>query len=240
MSRIDGRAEDDLRPVRYITDFITYPEGSVLIETGGTRVLCNVSVEAQVPPWREASGGGWLTAEYAMLPRATHTRTPRSAAADGARSIEIRRLIGRCLRAAVDLERLGSHTLTVDCDVLQADGGTRTASITGGYVAVALALRRMMKAGTLPPGVLLMPVAGVSVGVVNGRPMLDLCYAEDASAEADLNVVMTSDGRFIEVQGTAEGSPFDRRMLNRLLDLATEGIAHLIESQQKALAEAGV
>jgi ribonuclease PH len=198
MLRVDGRADDELRPVRFVTDFIAYPEGSVLVETGGTRVLCNVSVEDKTPAWREASGGGWLTAEYAMLPRATHTRTPRSAGAEGARSQEIRRLIGRALRPAVNLERLGARTLTIDCDVLQADGGTRTAAVTGSYVAVALALSRLIKTGTLAPDVLAMPVAAVSVGLVKGRPLLDLCYAEDAAAEADLNVVMAGDGRFVK------------------------------------------
>ncbi len=239
MSRIDGRADDELRPVRFVTGFITYPEGSVLIEVGGTRVLCNVSVEEKVPAWREASGGGWLTAEYAMLPRATHTRIPRSAGAEGARSQEIRRLIGRALRAAVDLARLGPYTLTVDCDVLQADGGTRTAAVTGGYVAVALALSQMIQAGDLPLDVLRTPIAAVSVGWVDGRPLLDLCYAEDAAADADLNVVMTGDGRFVEVQGTAEGSPFDRDALDQLLDLASAGIKQLLQRQQEALTEAG-
>ncbi|MEJ2556064.1 MAG: ribonuclease PH [Anaerolineae bacterium] len=240
MTRIDGRADDELRPVRFVTDFVTYPEGSVLIETGGTCVLCNVSIEEKVPPWREPSGGGWLTAEYAMLPRATHTRTPRSVGAGGARSHEIRRLIGRALRAAVDLDRLGMHTLTVDCDVLQADGGTRTAAITGGYVAVALALWRMIETGNLPSDVLATPVGAVSVGLVAGRPLLDLCYAEDATADADMNVVMTGDGRFVEVQGTAEGSPFDRAALDQLLDLAARGIEQLIHFQNEALAKIGV
>ena len=240
MTRIDGRADDELRPVRFVTGYIAYPEGSVLVETGGTRVLCNVSVEEKVPAWREASGGGWLTAEYAMLPRATHTRTPRSAGAGGARSQEVRRLIGRTLRAAVDLDLLGPRTLTVDCDVLQADGGTRTAAITGGYVAVALALWGLIAAGDLPPESLVIPVAAVSVGVVEGRPLLDLCYAEDASADADLNVAMTGDGRFVEVQGTAEGHPFDRPTLNQLLDLAASGIEQLLQRQREALAEAGV
>ena len=240
MARIDGRADEELRPVRFVTDFIAYPEGSVLIETGGTRVLCNVSVEEKVPVWLEGSGGGGLTAEYAMLPRATHTRTPRSAGAGGARSQEVRRLIGRTLRAAVDLERLGPRTLTVDCDVLQADGGTRTAAITGGYVAVALALRRLMQTSDLPPEVLVTPVAAVSVGVVDGRPLLDLCYAEDGSADVDLNVAMTGDGRFVEVQGTAEGNPFERSVLNQLLDLAARGIQRLIQYQHRALTETGV
>jgi ribonuclease PH len=242
VSRVDGRADDELRPVCLITDFIAYPEGSVLIEMGGTRVLCNVSVEETVPTWREASGGGWLTAEYAMLPRATHTRTPRrSAGAEGARSQEIRRLIGRALRPAVDLDRLGTRTLTVDCDVLQADGGTRTAAITGGYVAVALALSQLItQYAGLTPDLLLRPVAAVSVGLVGGRPLLDLCYVEDAIADADLNVVMTGDGRLVEVQGTAEGSPFDRSTLEQLLDLAAIGIEQLLQCQQEALAGAGL
>ena len=240
MARVDGRADDELRPVCFITDFITYPEGSVLFEAGGTRVLCNVSVEERVPAWREASGSGWLTAEYAMLPRATHTRTPRSAGAGGARSQEVRRLIGRTLRAAVDLDRLGPRTLTLDCDVLQADGGTRTAAITGGYVAVTLALWRLVETGKLPREALTTPVAAVSVGVVEGRPLLDLCYTEDAAADADLNVAMTGDGRFVEVQGTAEGNPFDRPMLNQLLDLAASGIHQLLQDQRDVLTEAGV
>jgi ribonuclease PH len=238
MARVDGRVDDELRPVNFVTDFIIYPEGSVLIEMGGTRVLCNASVEEKVPTWREASGSGWLTAEYAMLPRATHTRTPRSKSSGGARSQEIRRLIARALRAAVDLDRLGSHTITVDCDVLQADGGTRTAAITGGYVAVALALWRMAEANTLPSDILVTPVAAVSVGMFDGRPLLDLCYAEDASADADLNVVMTGDRRFVEIQGTAEGNPFDRSALDQLLDLAAGGIELLLQYQRLALAEA--
>jgi ribonuclease PH len=239
MARIDGRADNELRPVRFVTDFIVYPEGSVLIEMGGTRVLCNVSVEEKVPAWREESGKGWLTAEYAMLPRATHTRTPRSAGAKGARSQEVRRLIGRALRAAVDLDSLDRRTLTVDCDVLQADGGTRTAAITGGYLAVALALGRMIEAGNLPPQVLLTPVAAVSVGMVGGRALLDLCYAEDASADSDLNVVMTTDGHFVEVQGTAEGNLFDRSSLDQMLDLADSGIKQLLQYQREVLVEAG-
>jgi len=240
MTRIDGRADDELRPVRFVTGYIAYPEGSVLIETGGTRVLCNVSVEEKVPTWRQEAGGGWLTAEYAMLPRATHTRTPRSSGTGGARSQEVRRLIGRTLRAGVDLNLLGLRTLTVDCDVLQADGGTRTAAITGGYVAVALALWRLIETGDLPPDVLVTPVAAVSVGLVEGRPLLDLCYAEDASADADVNVAMTGHGRFVEVQGTAEGVPFDRPMLDHLLDLAALGIEQILQCQREVLAEAGV
>jgi len=240
MTRIDGRADDELRPVRFVTDYVAYPEGSVLIETGGTRVLCNVSVEEKVPAWRQEAGGGWLTAEYAMLPRATHTRTPRSVGTGGARSQEVRRLIGRTLRAGLDLNLLGLRTLTVDCDVLQADGGTRTAAITGGYVAVALALWRLIETDDLPADVLVTPVAAVSVGLVEGRPLLDLCYAEDASADADVNVAMTGDGRFVEVQGTAEGVPFDRATLDHLLDLAAFGINQILQCQRAVLAEAGV
>jgi len=235
--RPDGRAADELRPVRFILDYVRYPEGSVLVEMGETRVLCNVTVEEQVPSWRAGSGAGWLTAEYALLPRSTHQRTPREVGGLRGRTQEIRRFIGRSLRAAVDLERLGERMLIVDCDVLQADGGTRTAAVTGGYVAVALALRRLTQAGLLPSGLLRPPVAAVSVGVVNGLPCLDLCYAEDAVAQVDLNVVMDAGGRFIEVQGTAERSPFSREMLDRLLDLAARGIEELIRRQQEALSQ---
>ncbi|RME75788.1 MAG: ribonuclease PH [Chloroflexi bacterium] len=237
--RIDHRASDQLRPVRFIPHYTRYAEGSVLIETGHTRVLCNVSVEDKVPAWREESGGGWLTAEYGMLPRSTHQRMPRQRGSESARAQEIRRLIGRSLRAAVNLDLLGPRTLTVDCDVIQADGGTRTASITGGYVAVALALRRLIEAGVVPPEVLVTPVAAVSVGVVNGELLLDLCYEEDAAAEVDFNVVMTGEGRFIEVQGTAEGAAFDRQTLDRLIDLAQRGIRELLGRQADLLAGVG-
>ncbi|RMF31096.1 MAG: ribonuclease PH, partial [Chloroflexi bacterium] len=232
--RPDGRAADELRPVRFILDYVRYPEGSVLVEMGETRVLCNVTVEEQVPSWRAGSGAGWLTAEYALLPRSTHQRTPREVGGLRGRTQEIRRFIGRSLRAAVDLERLGERMLIVDCDVLQADGGTRTAAVTGGYVAVVLALRRLTQAGLLPPGLLRLPVAAVSVGVVNGLPCLDLCYAEDAVAQVDLNVVMDAEGRFVEIQGTAERGTFSREMLDRLLDLAAQGIRELIRRQQEA------
>ena len=207
----------------------------MLIEVGRTRVLCNVSVEDGVPRWMENRGAGWLTAEYALLPRSTHTRTPREIHGLRGRTQEIRRLIGRSLRAAVGLNLLGERTLVVDCDVLQADGGTRTAAVTGGYVALALALRRLAEQGLVPPEVLRPPVAAVSVGVVNGEVWLDLCYAEDHDAEVDLNVVITDDGRLVEVQGTAEGVPFSRKTLNRMLDLAADGIARLIERQREAL-----
>jgi ribonuclease PH len=235
-ARPDGRRPDQLRPVSFTLDYVEYPEGSVLIAAGRTRVLCNVSVEEQVPAWMAGRGAGWLTAEYALLPRSTHTRTSRETRGLRGRTQEIRRLIGRSLRMAVDLELLGERTLIVDCDVLQADGGTRTAAITGSYVAVALALRRLTERGLVPAGTLRPPVAAVSVGVVDGEVRLDLCYAEDHQAEVDLNVVMTHDGRLIEVQGTAEDGPFRREMLDRMLDLAGQGIARLIQYQREALA----
>jgi ribonuclease PH len=235
-TRPDGRLYSDLRPVNFIVDYVEYPEGSVLIKVGRTRVLCNVSVEETVPAWMVGRGAGWLTAEYALLPRSTHTRTRRENHGLRGRTQEIRRLIGRSLRAAVNLDLLGERTLIVDCDVLQADGGTRTAAITGGYVAVALALCRLAERGLVPPEVLGPPVAAVSVGVVGGEVRLDLCYAEDHVAEVDLNVVMMDGGRLVEVQGTAEGAPFSRTMLDRMLDLAVQGIARLIQYQREALA----
>ncbi|MEA3339044.1 MAG: ribonuclease PH [Chloroflexota bacterium] len=235
-TRPDGRRWDELRPVTFTLDYVEYPEGSVLIEAGHTRVLCNVSVEEQVPAWMAGRGTGWLTAEYAMLPRSTHTRTRRETDGLRGRTQEIRRLIGRSLRAAVDLDLLGEHTLIVDCDVLQADGGTRTAAITGGYVAVALALRRLVERGMVPPEALKPPVAAISIGLVEGGARVDLCYAEDRDADVDLNVVMTEDGRLIEVQGTAEGAPFSRETLDRMLDAAAQAIASLIWQQREALA----
>jgi ribonuclease PH len=237
MPRIDGRTADQLRLVKFMPNFTNYAEGSVLIETGNTRVLCNVSIEDTVPRWREGSGSGWLTAEYAMLPRATHRRISRQRGSESARSQEIRRLIGRALRASVDLDLLGPRTLTVDCDVLQADGGTRTASITGAYVAVLMALYPLIDAGEVPEQVLLTPVAAVSVGVVNGELLLDLCYEEDSAAAVDLNVVMTGGSKFVEVQGTAEGEPFDQETLFGLVDLARHGIQKLLAAQAEILAE---
>ena len=234
-TRTDGRRPDELRPVSFSLNYVEYPEGSVLIELGRTRVLCNVSVEAGVPGWMAGGGTGWLTAEYALLPRATHSRTPRETRGLRGRTQEIRRLIGRSLRAAVDLDLLGERTLVVDCDVLQADGGTRTAAVTGGYVAVVLALHRLVAKGTVPPEVLRPPVAAVSVGVVGGEVRLDLCYAEDHDAEVDLNIVMTDDGHLVEVQGTAEGPPFSRETLDRMLGLAAQGNASLIQHQREAL-----
>jgi ribonuclease PH len=233
--RPDGRQPDELRPVKFTLDYVDFPEGSALIELGSTRVLCNASVEERVPAWMVGTGGGWLTAEYALLPRSTHTRTPRETQGLRGRTQEIRRLVGRSLRAAVDLDLLGERTLVVDCDVLQADGGTRTAAVTGGYVAVALALRRLAAQGIVPGRVLKPPVAAISLGVVAGQVRLDLCYAEDRDAEVDLNVVMTADGELIEVQGTAEGAPFLRETLDHMLDVAAQGIACLVRHQREAL-----
>ena len=234
-SRPDGRRPDELRPVRFTLDYVDYPEGSVLVEWGRTRVLCNVTLQEGVPRWLAGSGQGWLTAEYALLPRSTHTRTPRENGLTGGRTQEIRRFIGRSLRAGLDLARLEERTLILDCDVLQADGGTRTAAVTGGYVALALALRRLAAQGVVPPDLIRTPIAAVSVGVVQGEVRLDLCYEEDSQAEVDLNVVMTGDGRFVEVQGTAEGAPFSRNRLLQMLDLARRGIAALIAAQEEAL-----
>lgn len=233
--RIDGRAPDQLRPVELVTGFIEYPEGSVLISVGKTRVLCAASVEEGVPRWMQSQGisGGWITAEYGMLPRATHTRSGRETSGPSGRTQEIRRLIGRSLRAAVDLKLIGPRTLTIDCDVIQADGGTRTASITGGYVALALALHKLIAQGEIPAGVLAGAVAAVSVGVVGGQAVLDLCYAEDSAAEVDANIVMNERGEFIEVQASAEGQPFSPELLAEMLTLAQAGIAELLQIQKK-------
>ena len=236
--RIDGRKADEMRPVELKPDFVIYPEGSVLITAGNTQVLCNVTIEPGVPRWMQSQEKptGWITAEYAMLPRATQERTARETRGLGGRTQEIRRLIGRSLRAAVDLDKLGAWTCIIDCDVLQADGGTRTAAITGGYVALALALKKSIAQGTIPADIFLAPVAAVSVGIVNGHPLLDLCYQEDSAAEVDLNVVVNADGRYIEIQGTAERQPFSRQMLDHLLDLANRGIGELLELQNSVLA----
>ncbi len=233
--RPDDRRFDELRLLTFTPGYIDYPEGSVLIEMGGTRVLCNVSIQDEVPEWMAGRGTGWLTASYMLLPRSTRTRTPRETDGLRGRTQEIRRLIGRSLRAAVNLEQLGERLLVVDCDVLQADGGTRTASISGGYVAVALALRRLIVEGSIPEGALGPPVAAVSVGVVDGEVRLDLCYEEDHRAEVDLNVAMTADGRLIEVQGTAEGEPFSHQALDEMLDLATSGIEQIVRQQREIL-----
>ena len=233
--RADSRAADALRPVKMTLGYVVHPEGSVLIEMGQTRVLCNATVDERVPHWLVGTGHGWVTAEYALLPRSTHTRTARETRGLGGRTQEIRRLIGRSLRAAVDLERLGERQIIIDCDVLQADGGTRTASVTGGYVALVLALRGLIQAKAISPRTLRQAVAAVSVGIVDGQAVLDLCYEEDHRAEVDFNVVMTHRGEFVEVQGTAEGQPFSREVMDRLLDLATLGIEQLLEQQQAAL-----
>ena len=235
MPRPDGRANDELRPLSIEIGFQKYAEGSALVRMGDTWVLCAASVEDGVPPFLADRGVGWVTAEYAMLPRATHTRSGR---APGGRGKEIQRLIGRALRAAVDTAALGPRTITVDCDVLQADGGTRVASITGAYVAVSLAARALAARGLLAAGARVMrePVAAISVGIVDGEPRLDLPYLEDSRAEVDMNVVMTRSGRLGEVQGTAERDPFSREQLEALLDLAGHGIARLCEAQEKALA----
>ena len=234
--RHDARAIDQLRPVVLTPGYVDYPEGSVLITVGRTRVLCNVSVEEGLPRWRQAQGRqGWLTAEYAMLPRATHTRRNRETRGLRGRTQEIRRLIGRSLRAALNLELLGDIQLTVDCDVLQADGGTRTAAVTGGYVAVALALQQLIAQGALSPEVIRVPVAAVSVGLVDGQLLLDLDYREDSHAEVDGNVVMTAEGEFVEAQFTAEGRTVSRAELDALLDLAHAGIEQLLDIQASVL-----
>jgi ribonuclease PH len=233
--RSDGRAPDGLRPVKITPGYTRYAEGSVLIEMGQTRVLCNATVDDRLPPWLVGQGRGWVTAEYALLPRSTHTRTPRETRGLGGRTQEIRRLIGRSLRAALDLAKLGERQIIVDCDVLQADGGTRTASVTGGYVALVLAIRKLVDAGVVSAQVLCTPVAAVSVGVVDSVPTLDLCYREDSRADVDFNVVMTGRGEFVEIQGTAEGRPFSREMMHRLLDLAGHGIEQLLQVQSSTL-----
>ena len=237
MSRPDGRAADQLRPITITRHWQKYAEGSTLIEFGETKVLCAASVQHGVPRWRKGSGLGWVTAEYSMLPRATLTRSDRESVKGriGGRTHEISRLIGRSLRACIDLAALGENTIVIDCDVLQADGGTRTAAITGAYVALADAIAWLRGRGALVSEPLVASVAAVSVGVIGGVPRLDLCYEEDVTAETDMNVVCTGDGRFVEVQGTAEGEPFDRLLLDGLLDLAVQGCAQLSVHQQEAL-----
>ena len=238
MPRPDGRADYALRPVRITRNWLDHAEGSVLVEFGKTRVLCAASVTEGVPRWRKGSGLGWVTSEYAMLPRSTHTRSDRESVKGriGGRTHEISRLIGRSLRAAIDYKALGENTIVIDCDVLQADGGTRTAAITGAYVALADAVTWLRARGALVGEPLVTSVAAVSVGVIEGAPRLDLCYEEDVTAETDMNVVCTGDGRFVEVQGTAEGVPFDRSELDALLDLAVRGCTDLARLQQEALA----
>jgi ribonuclease PH len=238
-SRPSGRAADELRPLSFVRGYTQHAEGSVLVGFGGTKVLCTATIEEGVPGFLRGQGQGWVTAEYGMLPRATHTRSAREAARgkQTGRTQEIQRLIGRALRAVVDLKALGERTVTLDCDVLQADGGTRTAAITGGFVALADAIDSLLKRRILNSNPLHGQVAAVSVGIYRGVPVLDLDYAEDSNAETDMNVVMNSGGAFVEVQGTAEGHAFRRHELDQLLDLATAGIARLHAAQLTARAE---
>jgi len=240
MPRAFDRPPEQLRPVRFHRNFTRHAEGSVLVEMGFTRVLCTASVEEKVPPFLKGKGRGWVTAEYGMLPRATHTRGAREAASgkQSGRTQEIQRLIGRSLRSVTRLDVLGERQVTIDCDVLQADGGTRCASITGAMVALADAVAVLRKQGLVAEDPIRDFVAAVSVGLVDGAPLLDLDYAEDSSGGTDMNVVMTGAGNFVEVQGTAEGEPFTREQLSKLLDLASNGIARLIELQRSALANA--
>ena len=236
MIRHDGRKPDELRKWSIFRGVLDHAEGSALIEAGKTKVLCAASVDKTVPMFLKDKGQGWVTGEYSMLPRSTHTRSPRERNRVGGRTLEIQRMIGRSLRSIIDLKGLGERTITVDCDVLQADGGTRTAAITGAYVAVALSLKKMIADKTASPRALKTQVAAVSVGIVGGEEMLDLDYSEDSRAEVDFNIVMTSEGKFIEVQGTAEGEPFARDAMDRLVNLARDGIAELFKIQVAVLA----
>jgi ribonuclease PH len=242
MSRPDGRSPEQLREIKITRGWLDHAEGSVLVEFGATRVLCAASVAEELPRWRRGSGLGWVTAEYAMLPRATNTRGDRESVKGklGGRTMEISRLVGRSLRACIDPKALGDNTIIIDCDVLQADGGTRTAAITGGYVALADAIswlrgRQGGKGRGLKGDPLVASVAAVSVGIVDGQPRLDLCYEEDVAAETDMNVVCTGDGNFVEIQGTAEREPFSRELLGQLLDLAVAGCGELTRLQHEAL-----
>ena len=241
MSRADGRSNDQLRSIKFTRNWLNNAEGSVLVEYGNTRVLCVASFTSGVPRWLVGKGEGWVTSEYAMLPRATHTRSERESVKGklGGRTQEISRLVGRSLRGVVDMKALGENTIVIDCDVLQADGGTRTAAITGAYVALADAINWAKANNHISNGVnpIIQPVAAVSVGVINGVAVLDLCYEEDVSAQTDMNIVCTGDGNFIEVQGTAEGKPFDRTMLDQLLDLGAKGCVQLTKLQAQALSQ---
>ena len=239
MTRTDGRSSTELRPTKVTPGFLAHAEGSVLIEVGRTRVVCAATIEDRVPPFLRNSGKGWVTAEYGMLPRATSTRTQREATAGkaGGRTQEIQRLIGRSLRSVTKLTDLGERTIWIDCDVIQADGGTRTASITGGFVALALAMQRMRELALIRDIPIVDYVAATSVGIVDGAALLDLAYDEDSRAEVDMNFVKTGDGRFIELQGTAEGKPFDKRALDALMDLADTGIKELIEIQKSIVGD---
>jgi ribonuclease PH len=235
------RAEDELRPVKFELDYILHPEGSVLISMGNTKVLCNATVEERLPRWlhRSSQRHGWVTAEYAMLPRSTHQRMERENLRPKGRTQEITRLIGRSLRAAVDLHKLGERQIIVDCDVIQADGGTRTAAVTGGFVALALAVKRLERKKRAKPDTLIRQVAAVSVGILNGKGFLDLDYQMDQNADVDFNVVMTDAGQFVEAQGTAEGEPFSKGALTAMMMLAELGIKELLRMQKAALSEAG-
>ncbi len=240
MTRVDGRKPGQIRPVKITRNYSKYAEGSVLIEVGDTRVICAATVEDRLPQFRKLESlGGWITAEYGMLPRSTGVRTPREAAKGriGGRTHEIQRLIGRCMRAVVDLEALGERTLILDCDVIQADGGTRTASITGAFVAMADALNRLVEKGMIQNFPIRDFVAATSVGVVNGEIVIDLCYAEDSAAEVDMNVVMTGSGRFVEIQGSGEEATFTREQMNEMIGLAAEGVGLLINCQREVLGE---
>ena len=241
MSRADSRSNDQLRSIKFTRNWLNNAEGSVLVEYGNTRVLCVASFTPGVPRWLVGKGEGWVTSEYAMLPRATHTRSERESVKGklGGRTQEISRLVGRSLRGVVDMKALGENTIVIDCDVLQADGGTRTAAITGAYVALADAINWAKANNHISNGVnpIIQSVAAVSVGVINGVAVLDLCYEEDVSAQTDMNIVSTGDGNFIEVQGTAEGKPFDRTMLDQLLDLGAKGCAQLTKLQAQALSQ---
>jgi ribonuclease PH len=234
LKRVDGRAYDELRPIKIVPGYQSFAEGSALIKLGKTHVLCSVTVEERVPPFLKGSGTGWITAEYAMLPRSTVTRTQRDSSLGrvGGRNQEIQRIIGRSLRAVTDLDTLGERTLIVDCDVIQADGGTRTAAITGAYVALYRAMETLANMGIVSSVPLKSAVAATSVGIVNGYMMLDLCYDEDFQASVDFNVVMTGKGEYVEVQGTAEGKPFPRESIDDLLSLAEKGISQLFQAQQ--------
>lgn len=239
MLRFDGRQPDEIRSVKITRKFTDLPEGSVLIEVGKTRVICTATVEDKVPPFKKGTGSGWVTAEYAMLPRATAVRNQREASKGklGGRTMEIQRLIGRALRSIVDLSKLGERTIWLDCDVLQADGGTRTASITGAYVALADAVNYLLKNQLIKQNPLIDSIAAISVGKVDGIPVADLAYEEDSKAEVDMNIVMTGSGRFVEIQGTAEGQPFDQEDLNAFLNLGESGIQKLSALQKEALAK---
>lgn len=233
--RTDGRQLNQLRPIKIQPNIIEYAEGSVMIEFGKTRVLCTASFEDQAPKWLQGTGKGWVTAEYGMLPRSTHTRNKRDKSMNSGRTQEISRLIGRCLRSTVDLRKLGERQLTVDCDVIQADGGTRTASVTGGFVALALALKKLVDVSEIRELPLTNYVSAISVGLKNGQAYLDLNYDEDSTINTDMNFAMTQDGRFIEIQGTAEVQPFSRDELNSMMELATTGCRELFMSQEDLL-----